>query len=177
MPVAAKKRASVRVTPTPGLLVSGRHKGAVAAKKALAPKSQPKVVSGSKLPKTLAQCADLLYKTREDRLKLKREVDALEDLESALKQHLIEQLPKSKSSGIAGKSARVALDKRVMPAVKDWTAVHKYIAKNCAKNPGVFAILGKTLSREAVNEVWESGKAIPGVERFEVTTVSCTKLA
>jgi len=133
-------------------------------------------VSAVKLPKSLAECADLLYKTRAERLKLQQEADKLEATESAIKQMLIKQLPKKKASSIGGVVAMASLNKKTVPSVKDWSALYKYIVKTYPKDPGVFSLLGRSVGKAAVEEIWKSGKAVPGVEAFETVTVSCTKL-
>ena len=127
--------------------------------------------AGFKLPKTLAGCADALYSVREERLAAQKVVDALARKEAALREHLIDNLPKSEASGIAGKLARASIVKDTIPQVKDWVAFHAYI-----KRTGSFDLLQKRLSDGAVKERWEAGKSLPGVERFTVVKVSITKV-
>lgn len=123
-----------------------------------------------KLPKSLGACADLLYKTREERLKLQREVDRLEKKESALENHFIEELSKD-STGVAGRVARVQINSKPVPVVEDWSKFYTYIKKNNA-----FELLQRRLSAKAVEERWEDKKQVPGVGRFNAKKVSCTKL-
>lgn len=122
-----------------------------------------------KLPKSPAACADLLYQTRKDRLELQHKIDDLAELETALKEFFINNLPKSQASGIAGKVARVQLGAKVVPQVADWPAFYKYVKKNNA-----FYLMQKRLSESGIVEIWEDGKKVPGVEKFNVVTVSCT---
>ena len=68
-----------------------------------------------KLPKSLAACADLLYETRQSRLKEKKVIDEFSALETALKERLINELPKGEASGIAGRVARVSINTKNVP--------------------------------------------------------------
>jgi hypothetical protein len=124
-----------------------------------------------KMPKTLALCADELYKTREARLVAQKAVEALESKESALKEHLINNLPKSDASGVAGKLARVTIVTKVIPQVKDWDKFYKFIKKT-----GSFDLMQRRLTDTAVQERWDNGKEVPGVEPFNVVKVSLNKV-
>jgi hypothetical protein len=124
-----------------------------------------------KLPKSLAQCADLLYKTREERYKAQRVVDKLAATEHALNEHFIANLPKSQATGIAGKLARVQVGTKPIPRVEDWPAFYLYIKKNNA-----FDLLQRRVNDGAIKERWEDKKQVPGVSRFNVVKVSCTAL-
>lgn len=124
-----------------------------------------------KLPKSLAACADLLYETRAKRLLIQKDVDALAAQETALKEHLINSLPKGEASGIAGKVARVAVIKKQVPQVEDWDALYKHI-----KRTGSFDLLGRSLTKAAVEERWAMKKNVPGVVVFDAISVSVTKV-
>ena len=124
-----------------------------------------------KFPKQLAVCADRIYQLREERLAKKREVDELEAEEKALKEHVIKNLPKSEASGVAGKIARVAAITKEVPQVKDWDLFHKHVKKT-----GEFDLLQRRLTDSAIQERWDAGKKIPGVESFTVVTLSITKV-
>ena len=122
-----------------------------------------------KISKSPAEASDLLYQTRQDRLELQRQVDAMQELETALKNYFVDNLPKSQASGIAGKVARVQLGSKVVAQVADWPALYKYVKKNDA-----FYLMQRRLSDSAITEIWEDGKKVPGVEPFTIVTVSCT---
>lgn len=123
-----------------------------------------------KLPETLAECADLLYETREKRLKVQKDADHLEALEKALKAHIIENLPKSQASGIQGKVASVVIKKKIVAALKDDKKFFAYIKKT-----GDFDLMQRRLNDAAVQARWEAKKNVPGVEPFTTLSVSCTK--
>jgi hypothetical protein len=122
-------------------------------------------------PKTLGACADRLYELRQQRLEWQKKVDALEAEEKALKEHIIRNLPKSEATGVAGKLARVTVVTKEVPQVKDWDAFYKFVKKT-----GSFDLMQRRLTEAAVKERWEAGEEIPGVERFQVVTVSINKV-
>lgn len=124
-----------------------------------------------KMPAKIGACADRLYQVKNDRLKLQKAVDELAAEESAIKEHIIQTLPKSEASGVAGKVARVSVTVKDVPQVKDWEAFHGFVKKT-----GFFHLLQKRLSSQAVDEVLESGKTIPGLEIFKLPTVSLSKV-
>jgi len=125
-------------------------------------------------PKTLAACADLLYKTREERYAANKVVEALKEKEAILREHIIDNLPKSQATGITGKTAMATIEKTSVWKSTDWDKTFDYIVKNRKK--GAFAILQKRLSETALNEiVAHTGKPVPGAELLTVLTVSCTK--
>jgi hypothetical protein len=124
-----------------------------------------------KLPKTLAACADLLYSIRESRLALNRQAEELETQEKLIKEHLINTLPKSEASGVAGKLARVTIVTKLVPQTSDSDALHAYIKKT-----GDWDLLQGRLSDKAVRLRWEAGKTVPGVEAFQTVSVSINKV-
>ena len=124
-----------------------------------------------KLPRTLAECADKLYETREARHAIQKEADKLAEIESQLREHIIANLPKDEASGIAGKVARVSLEKKAVPTVEDWSKVQAYIKKHNA-----FDLLQRRLNETAVKDRAENGKPVPNVGSFITVKVSCTKV-
>lgn len=124
-----------------------------------------------KFPKAMGACADKLFELRNKRLATQKEVDAVAAEETALKNHIIENLPKSEASGVAGKLARVTVVTKQIPQVKDWDAFYKYVKKT-----GSFDLMQKRLTDAAIKERWEAGKEIPGVEHFNAVSVSINKV-
>ncbi len=127
--------------------------------------------SETKLPKSLGAVVDLFYKTRQERYELQHKLDAMKKIEAACEERIINELPKSESTGIAGKTARAAVNTKKVPQVSDWGSLYGYIIKNKA-----FDLLQKRLSTKAVEERWEAGKKLPGVEVYNAVTVSLTKV-
>ena len=123
------------------------------------------------IPKKIGTCADKLYKTQNERFALQKEVDKLKEIETALKNHIIDELPKSQASGVAGKLARVSVTTKSVPQVEDWTTFYKHI-----KRTGNFELLGRKVGAKAVRERWEAGKDVPGVTSHTVVGVSIKKV-
>src|SRR5690349_19141017 len=111
-----------------------------------------------KMPKTIGLCADRLYELREARLAAQKQVDAMEAEEKALKEHIIQTLPKSDASGAAGKIARVSVVVNEVPQVKDWDKLYAHVKKT-----GDFELMARSLGKAAVQERWDHGKTVPGV--------------
>ena len=124
-----------------------------------------------KFPKALGACADKLFELRNKRLAEQKKVDEIAAEESALKNHIIENLPKSEASGVAGKLARVTVVTKQVPQVKDWDAFYKYVKKT-----GSFDLMQKRLTDAAIKERWEAGKEVPGVGHFNAVSVSINKV-
>lgn len=123
------------------------------------------------MDKKLAVAADKLYTIREKRLALQKEVDLLQAEETTLKDYLINNLPKSEATGVTGKLARVTIVLKPIPQVKDWDKFYAYVKKHNA-----FELLQRRLGETAIKERWEAGANIPGVEKFNATTVSINKV-
>lgn len=124
-----------------------------------------------KFPKAMGACADQLFKIREKRKEMQKLVDAVEAEEKALKEHIINNLPKSEASGVAGKLCRVTVITKQIPQVQDWDKFYAHVKKT-----GDFELLQRRLTDTAVKERWENGKKIPGVESFNAVTLSINKL-
>ena len=124
-----------------------------------------------KFPKTMGACADKIYELRQKRLDAQKVVDAIQAEESALREHIIQTLPKSETTGVAGKLARVTVVTKSIPQVKDWDAFYKYVAKNKA-----FDLMQRRLSDKAVTDRWEAGKKVDGVEAFTAVSLSINKV-
>lgn len=125
----------------------------------------------TKVPKSFGAAADLLYKTRQERYAVQKKIDALAALESDIKEYLINNMPKSKQSGAAGKLARAQIEKEVEPVVEDWDKFYGNIRKT-----GAFDLMNRAINRKAIKERWEDGKKIPGVGTYTVLKLSVTKL-
>lgn len=124
-----------------------------------------------KFPKSLAVCADKYYALREKRLAMQKEVDTVKAEETAYQEHLINSIPKSDATGVAGKVCRVSVKTDQVPRVEDWDLFYKHIKKT-----GEFDLLGRTPTKSAIEARWENGKKIPGVGTFTVVKLSVNKL-
>lgn len=128
-----------------------------------------------KIPKKLAECADLFYELRAKRLEMQKAVDEIAERCKLLQEHLINELPKSNASGISGAVANAKVEVSDIYSVRDWTAFEKYALKQA--NPFIF--FQRRLNNAALDEVLTSNKklkTIPGVEKFQYAKLSCTKI-
>ena len=140
-----------------------------------------------KIPKNLAQVADMLYDVRQRRLAMQKEVDLLAADEAQLREHLINNLPKSEASGIAGKVARAAIEMKEVVEFKaeNWPKLYAYIAAEYAahlkKKDGMqdsaFALLQRRISDGTAKELLEAKVKLPGMKIGKVPTVSLTKIS
>jgi len=141
-----------------------------------------------KIPKTVAAAADLYFTTRESRLDVERSIkDKVEGFkadEAILREHLIEQLPASDATGVSGKLVRVSIKKGVAPQADDWTKIYAHVVAEYARlkkvkgaNPDeAFAILGRALNTDHIKTLWDDGKVVPGVGKFNTKSLSVNKL-
>lgn len=130
-------------------------------------------------PKNLAVCADTFYEKREQRLALERQAALIQAEENACREHLINNLPKSSASGIAGKLCRVSVENKPVFQVKDWsvdTGLWGYIIKAIKKNPGVTGMLQRRANEAMLKELAENGVKVPGVESLDVPVLRVNKL-
>ena len=134
-------------------------------------KTKAKKEEAFKIPSALGECADLLYTTRQDRLALQAQVKELEERESAIREHIIRELPKSKAGGIAGKVARATITEKTIPRVVDWEAFEKFVLKS-----KTIGYLQRRVNDAMVTELWDAKKAVPGVEPFKVIGVGINKV-
>lgn len=134
---------------------------------------KPAFKPGFKLPKTLAGVADELGHARDARRKIAKELKAAEKHENALKAHMIEHLPVSDATGVAGKIWRVQIVSKDKPVVagEDWVKLYAHIKKT-----GEFDLLQKRVAEGAVKQRWDAEKKVPGVGKFIAKDVSITQV-
>lgn len=124
-----------------------------------------------KFPKTLGACADRLFELRAKRQSAQKVADEIEAEEKAMKAHIIDNLPKSEASGVAGKLCRVTAVTKEIPQLKDSEAFFKYVKKT-----GRFDLMQRRLSDAAIKEMWDDGKEVPGIDHFNAVTLSINKI-
>ena len=135
------------------------------------PSKKAKPDKAPKLPVSLGACADAAYRIREERLALQQQVSELQARETALRERIIELLPKSEATGVSGKIARANITRKSVPTVADWDALCEHVRKT-----GEFDLLQRRVSGAAASARWDDDIDIPGVERYVVVDVSLTKL-
>lgn len=128
-------------------------------------------VKGGPLPASLGARADLYALVRETRLGGQRAVDDMKARESEIYNSMLSELMEtSGDTGASGQSYRVQLVEKPSLTVKDWPALHDWIAQHRA-----FELLQKRLAEPAARELLDSGTALPGVEPGSYFALSITK--
>ncbi len=123
-----------------------------------------------KFPKPMGARADLIYALRAKRQVAQKIVDEIEAEEKALKELIINELPKSESRGVTGKVANVKVIIKDVPQVDDWDKFYEYVRKTKRTD-----LLQRRPAETAINEILDSGKTVPGVKMFKAVTLSITK--
>ncbi len=133
-----------------------------------------------KLPKTAAGITDLLYTTQQERYAVQARAKALEAVESACREWLITNLPKSEASGVSGKVARSYVENKDIVVVESWPELYKYVQSRATKNPGVWGIFQKRITADMAEELMNDpveGKALKkALKKGQVPVVRLNKL-
>lgn len=161
------KKAAVKKVAKPGPKTAKTPETVESVVKFTLPKDPEKF----KLPKNMAEVADLAYQLREERLRVQKETQAIGKLEARLKEHLIQNLPKSAASGVSGKVANAKIEKEVVPHIEDKA---KFLAH--VKKTGDFSLITAGMNSAAIKERWDNKKKVPGIGEFTVVKVSLTKV-
>lgn len=120
---------------------------------------------------SVAALADAYGAYREQRLICDKQAAAVKERESACSAALIEHLPKSDATGAAGKSWLARVVTKPKAVLDDFDALWTWATKNKRSD-----MLQRRLNEAAVKELWDAGKAVPGVGKIEVATVSLSKV-
>lgn len=123
------------------------------------------------IPKSLAQCADKLYGLRAERLEAQREVDLMKKDENELRDHIIDNLPKSEATGVSGKLANAKVSNASEPVIQDRDKFQKYVVENDA-----WDLVPRSICRSAIKARWEDDVEVPGVGTITVVKLSLTKV-
>jgi hypothetical protein len=124
-----------------------------------------------KIPKTLGACADRLFELKDMKRDAKAKIDAIEAEVSAIKAYIITTLPKSESTGVAGKNARVSVVTKEIAKMRDWDLFWSKFDKKKDTD-----MLTKAINQTAIQARWDAGKTVAGVEKFTAVTVSLNKV-
>lgn len=165
---AAKKAAPVKTAP--------------AAKKAARPDlslrisdmSVPEAKPHLKFPTSLPGCADRYAEVMDKRLAMAKEVEKLAEEEAALKLHIINNLPLSEASGVAGKRASVKVVQKDRVMVTDWDAIQEYAVRNRKK--GGFAVFQRRVNDATIKELLEKDKKFKGAELTQYKSLSLSRI-
>jgi hypothetical protein len=123
------------------------------------------------IPKTIGTVADKLFKLREQRLALQKQVDGLKSLETDLTKHGIGLLNKQRITSGRGKLATFSINTVIVAQATDWDAVYQHIVDNDA-----FDILQRRLNNKAVADRAEDGQHVAGTKLESIIKASLTKV-
>ncbi len=126
---------------------------------------------GDPMPKTIGRCADAYKEVSDLRLAMQKEVDAIKKRETEINEHILENLSASDDTGASGLKYKAQIKTSVALSATDWEAIHDFVYENDR-----FDILGKSLNKKAIEELWDAGKKVPGVVKINVKKVSITKI-
>jgi len=124
------------------------------------------------IPKQLGAVADRLYTVKNTRLDAEKHIAALQALEVQLKNFLIDNLPKSMADGVTGKLVNATITKRPVPTVVDMEKFLAYCRKK--QNADMLKVTYAPVL-DAVRARWDDNVAVPGIDKFNVVSVSLTK--
>jgi hypothetical protein len=124
-----------------------------------------------KLPKTMAECADLAYTLREERYAIQRQAKEVAEKEALLREHIIQNLPKSQASGVSGKVANAKVETDTVPTFTDKAKFLAYVKKT-----GDFDLMTTGMNASAVKARWENKKKVPGIGETQIVKLSLTKV-
>jgi hypothetical protein len=130
-------------------------------------KVEEKVVANDPELVDLADMADAYWNLREQRLKIKKEVDDLELKEKMLSVRILERMEKLRLTAIGGSVVTLTLKTTYEPTVENWPSFYEYIQQS-----GEFDLLYRRLNPAAVKQRWEADKPVPGVTKFPVTKLA-----
>ena len=124
----------------------------------------------------LNACPDEYRRVRDIRLAMEKEVEKVKSYESALRQHMIDSIPKD-SKGVFGLQfkAQIVTKPSIRVAGEGWGPFLAFV-----RQTGRFDLLQKRINPGALLELADEGAAqghaIPGTERYQEVDLSVTKV-
>ena len=94
----------------------------------------------------------------------------MQEVENRLKNQLMEAMKAAKATSVGGQVALVTHRVKPKAVAKDWSQIHTYIKEHDA-----FDIMEARLSTKAILERAEQQDHVPGMEWFDVDTLSVAK--
>jgi hypothetical protein len=119
----------------------------------------------------LGHMVDAYAEQRELRLAADRTASQLKLEENHLKDLIIHEFQACDVHMVGGIHKKVTMRTKDKPMVNDWGLFSAYVIENQCT-----ALYQKRISEAVANEMMEDGLEIPGVELYEVTTLSVSKL-
>ena len=119
----------------------------------------------------LGNSVDQLYLLREEIKRHNHEIEGLRSKAHQIEQDLLKSFVQADLLGATGKLGRLTIKLVMEPTIEDFVLVFRYASRT--KNYG---LLQRRLNAQAVRELWDVGKEIPGVGTFNRTKISVLKL-
>jgi hypothetical protein len=113
---------------------------------------------------------DTLYATRQKRLDVTKEVDALKVEEAQMRERILEMLDEQGMAKASGYMATCGIKKSIEPVTTDWEQIHEFI-----RIENRFDLIQKRLSAPAWRDLFNTGILVPGTDSVEVRDLSLTK--
>lgn len=133
-------------------------------------------VKAPKIPKSLGAAVDLYHERRQMRLEAKRHMEALEEVEKAIYNHILDNIPKG-DAGAVGKNYKAVRQDKMSFSIENDADFYAFI-----KRTGSFDLLNRAINQRAVADRLEDPKfmkkhpnGVPGTKGFKVFTLSVTK--
>lgn len=122
---------------------------------------------------TIGQLIDAMFRVREKKKLVQKQVDELGHKQREIEEHLIEALASQDSRKGEGNLASASISTAIQPVAKDWEKIDRFILRH-----GEIQLLQRRLKIERYRELLEERpRGVPGVEPFEKKTVHLRKLS
>ena len=118
----------------------------------------------------LGEMIDAVHALRAKRIEMQREVDEIKGNEERMKREIIALLKDAAVEGATGQAANARVTKKVVPTVKDWSALYQYI-----RDTDAWDMLDRRCNAAAFRARLDDGVQVPGVEAYEVEDLSITR--
>jgi len=115
----------------------------------------------------MGQLIDRLAKAREHVRDARAKLEAEEDIFRHLENDVLNALTDARLELASGSLATASITKTLVPTVKDWEKVEKYILKHKA-----FDLLQRRMSDKAWRLRYEDGEEVPGTTPFTVVRLN-----
>lgn len=130
-------------------------------------------VEGTPLPDNLGLVVDMYKEASQARLDAEKAIKPLKAYESSLKEHLIQNIAKSDTSGAIGNKFKAVIQQDRKPRIGEdgWQKFYTWVQQT-----GRFDLLQKRLNDKAIMDMHEQGEMPDGVETLLVPKISVTKI-
>lgn len=112
-------------------------------------------------PEPLGTLIDGIWSLRESKRALEAQIKELEGKIAEKETALMERLDKEGADKATGKKASVSISETQVANIVDFDALAAFVKKT-----GYFHLFQRRVADTACRELWEQGKAIPGLEPF-----------